>query len=360
MAWIDACRAGAVVLVVFFHVCIWLHHPRWGDSEAGQLWHRLAAVVGAFRMPILVTVSGLLAGRRIQLGWRGAAPSLTSNAYLYAVWITIYALLATATPRPWRHEISSWQGYLAEAIRPTTTLWYVFALVVYITLMLVLRRVPTLLVLGALGSLSLLVPYLPLSGMWPKIWVLFFFFAIGVRTRDLLLGLVAWFGAHRFGAHLSIILVGGLFLGSVVVERFRPDQAWSVIALADVRGVLAALGCVAAAVLATSTRMGRRLAHSLGRRTLAIYVLHVLVIEALISASVLIPTEVLPTVWSWLAPPLITAAVVALCLAGERLLLATPLRLLLRTPPQLIRICSKAEGNDSPERPRDPAGAATF
>lgn len=354
MAWIDACRAGAVVLVVFFHVCIWLHHPRWGDSEAGQVWHRLAAQVGAFRMPILVTVSGLLAARRIRAGLRTAAPNLIANVYLYAAWVTIYALLASATTRPWRHDISSWQGYLGESVRPTTTLWYVFALVVYIALMVVLRKVPTVVVLAALGGLSLLVPYLALPGMWPKISALAFFFAVGVRGGGLLVGLAGWWGANRVRALLSIILMGGLVLVSVFAERFRPDHAWSVFALADVRGALAVLGCVAAAVLATSTRAGRQLAHGLGRRTLVIYVLHVLIIEAVISVSVLVPIESLPNVWPWLAPPVITAVVVAVCLASERLLLATPLRVLLRTPLRLTQIRSRGQGDDSSGRPRDP------
>lgn len=360
--WIDACRAGAVLLVVFFHVCIWLHHPRWGGaSEAAQVWQRLAAQIGAFRMPILVTVSGLLAARRIRAGLRAAAPSLVSNLYLYAVWVTIYALLAGMTPRPWRHDISSWRDYVAEGVRPTTTLWYVFALVVYIGLLLLLRQVPTVVVLTGLAALSMLVPYLGLPGMWPKISALAFFFALGVRGGGLLMGLASWWDTNRRWALASVSFLGGLFVLSLFLERLRSDQPWVGIALADARGVLAVLGCVGAAVLVTGTRIGARAAQGLGRRTLAIYVLHVVVIEAMISLAVLVPVEVLPAIWAWSAPLLITVGVVVLCLLGERLLLATPLRAVLRTPSRLVELSARGRrSNDSAERPRDSSGAATF
>lgn len=152
-----------------------------------------------------------------------------------------------------------------------------------------------------------------------------------------------------------------LFPASLVAERIQLNHAWLEVALADARGVLAVLGCVAAAVLLTSTRIGARLANHLGRRTLAVYVLHVLVIEAMISGAAVVPVDLVPAAWPWLAPPVITGAIVGICLAGERLLLATPLRVLLRTPSRLIAITAGGRrSTDSVERPRDPFGTATF
>ena len=74
--WVDMARAGAVVAVVLFHACIghyWAMEHAKGDAIAW--WDRVNQIVTAVRMPLLFTISGMLAAGKIRRGFRRGRPS---------------------------------------------------------------------------------------------------------------------------------------------------------------------------------------------------------------------------------------------------------------------------------------------
>lgn len=325
--WVDMARAGAVVAVVLFHACIghyWAMDHAKGDAIAW--WDRVNQIVTAVRMPLLFTISGMLAAGKIRRGFRRgkAIEAAVTNYYLYVVWLLVFgAMLLLAGDRPVPFQVDALSTYLREFYLPNSPLWYVFALALYILGFTALRRVPGGIVLGALLAIHLVATqlYTLESPLWTRGLSFALYFGLGVygtrimravATRPILAAVAA------AGAYLVYQQIGMSTLMSLQVPTLG-DAALTMalyvcagLAMVGITGILARVGPYAA--------LGR----AVGRRTLGIYVLHIPVIVVIDLTAwgpfgalreLAATSHMVDTIY----PLLITACVVPICMACQDL-----------------------------------------
>ncbi|GGD00063.1 hypothetical protein GCM10011512_28650 [Tersicoccus solisilvae] len=331
LPWVDAARGLAVCGVVLFHVCLWHLTPMAATdpAAAGAVsgWGRLNALIDALRMPVLLSMSGYLASRRIAAGFRAARPSVAANAWLYVVWLVVYAVVGVAVADGVPHRVDGPVDVLAQLLVPDTPLWYLMALVLYTVVLTLLRNVPGWAVLAAFALVSWTAEVVDATPeFWTKILALGLYFAIGARFPQLVRSLASRATVPR--AFLVAVVLAAL----IWADRFFPTVELSE-AFERVRGiaVVVGFGCIVA-VLVRSRPM-QWFARVIGRRTLWIYVLHVPVLQLLVTA---LPPErlahALPTPALWLLPVVEAPTVVVVCWWVGRLLSATPARVLFSPP----------------------------
>ena len=314
LAWVDATRGYCVAAVVLFHTVLWYVgglesalHP-----TAGSVWGAVNTVLGSVRMPMLLAVSGLVLSRQVREGlhrsttvFRGA-----NNYYLYVVWLLVYAVFYAALQAPYlRHRVDGWD-VLVQLVVPGTTLWYLYALALYVPLLALARRLPPWLVLTALVALSTWAHAARAPGqMWVKIPELFVFFAVGVYGAGMIRRLAGRAGWVTLGA-TGVVAVGVTALG-----RFAGSELADA-ALFVARGVAFMAFTVTVVAIAVRWSPVRRLGVGLGRRTLVVYVIQPLLIPHLTlwtreAGGVLVDRVVASAAAALALPLVVTAAVVA-------------------------------------------------
>lgn len=314
MAWVDAIRGIAILCIVIYHTLLWyyLSDPSIVWPPAAEAWGRFNAILGSVRVPLLLLVSGLVASRRVLAGFadRTNVVRAGTNYYLYVVWLVIYAAFFAVVFAPvLPHRISSWDQLLTELVVPDTTLWYLFALCVYILLTAATARWPraTVITLAVLAYVAADI-YLPVALQATKIPQNWLFFLIGVYLAPVLLRLprIATLPVIAGTAVLSAIVIA---VGGRVPDVFG---------LRSLHAIARSLTMVATAVLATIwvTRFApvRRGLSYLGSRTLAIYLLHPLAIYLLIALATAYPVvnSVLDNpVGATIGPLVLTAVITA-------------------------------------------------
>jgi fucose 4-O-acetylase-like acetyltransferase len=217
---------------------------------------------------------------------------------------------------------------MRQLVLPDTTLWFVFALALYVVVFTSLQRVPRAVVLGVVAGVAILSGLAPVSlaeEQWLHIIYFSVFFAAGVYLPDVLV----WFSSGRVGVKLLGTLGAFVLLqllwqlteaGDVVETTARLVRDSAAVALAI--GVCAMASRMPAAV---------GLLARVGRRTLPIYILQLPVIWALYLLPVVPQLYDVPVV-RYLGPVFGTVIVVAVSLLGFWLLDRTPLRYLFRLP----------------------------
>lgn len=323
LAWVDATRGFSVAAVVLFHVVLWwaLASPD-GIAEPGDgLWRTVNSWLGSVRMPVLLAASGLVMSRQIRAGLHRSTTVFraVSNYYLYLVWLVLYAvffLLVPATDLP--HRIDGPGDLLVQVVAPATTLWYLFGLAVFIPLLAVAHRVPVWAVFAVLVPLSVWAHALDdTASFWPRILEVFVFFALGVYGAPLLRRL-----GERAGPVLlvaaAVVAVGVTLLGRVMDGPVLGGL------LFVLRGTAFMVLAVVAVALVVRWGPALRLGTSLGRHTLAVYVLHPLWICLLLWATAgaadrLVDGVLAAPAGALLAPLVVTAAVIGLSLGVEAL-----------------------------------------
>ena len=278
-AWIDAVRALCVIAIVLLHFQIWVFDPtmRLYPNETRGLYD-LSAFLGAFRMPALFVVSGLLVSRRVRLGWkeRRNAVRAVSSYYLYAVWVVMYAVLAAI----WYRSPDRLQGMLTQLVVPHATLWFILFLAINVVVMTTLHRVHPALVLGALVALSVWMLSVTVESPWDMLGrgaYYMLFFAIGVYFKPALDRFAAgglWWKIPAFVVLLWVTI------DALAHVPYR-EAAWFALFLA--RDIAAVVCAVAVAATITLLRPIAVLLSYIGRRTLVIYVLHVPLIWVVVS-----------------------------------------------------------------------------
>jgi len=269
-----------VAAVVLFHVCIWYFLPilraDGGSPVALRFWSLTNGVIGGLRMPVLLTLSGMLVARRVSEGFGRTRRSAVANLYLYLVWVAVYALVSLLVPQHMPQEITSPGDALKQLVIPETTLWYVFALALYALVLTGLRRVPTWAVLGGLAVLNVVAfTYPPGVGFWGKILGLAVYFAIGVR-----LGQFFRSSVDRVTLPWTAVLVG-ISVVLLYADRFMPNRL-SVVTFTLLRNVVIVFMAIAVVTLLIRVRPVARLGVYLGQRTLGVYVLHALLVQLLV------------------------------------------------------------------------------
>jgi surface polysaccharide O-acyltransferase-like enzyme len=363
LAWIDATRGYSVAAVVLFHVVLWTYAYRTDVAEpADSWWSEVNGVLGSLRMPVLLAVSGLVLSRQVRAGLQRSTTlyRAVNNYYLYVVWLAVYAAFYALVPEPsLRHRVDGAE-VLVQLVLPNTTLWYLFALALYVPLLAALRRVPAWAMLTALGALCVGVHVVRASdsaiadALYLKIPELFFFFAIGVYGADALRALARRASWPVLGAAMvvaAVVTLGGRWMTSPVADAV----------LFTVRGVAFLVAGMLAIVLACRWRPIERLGSALGERTILVYVLHPL----LLAAFTLVEPSLEPVlhrvmtnpVGAMLYPLVMTALVVAVCLGAHTVVRWWGWTALLGLPPRAAR----AMGRDVPNRvptPVTPVGGS--
>ena len=321
LSWVDATRGYCVVAVALYHVVLW-HYGVGGASvqpAADGFWYFINATLGSVRMPVLLGVSGLVLARQVKLGLHGATTGFraATNYYLYAVWLGVYAVFYMVFRQAFLpHRLDGWE-VVGELLVPGTTLWYLFALAAYIVVLALARRLPPWVVLTGLLLLSTVMHAQRVPGaMWIKIPELFIFFAIGVYGARHIRALAEGATLLRLGA--SFVAAAGV----TALGRFADHPATDA-ALFVVRGVAFMVLCVLAVAIAVRWDPVRRLGVLLGRRTLAVYVMHPLWI-ALLTIVALGPgrgviAEILASPAALLYPAVVTAGIVMASIAVQTL-----------------------------------------
>lgn len=282
LAWVDIAKASAIILVVFYHVGrVGLGMAPGVAGDQTRPWLELNKVLLPVRMPVFFLVSGLLAARAVHYPWsRVLGGKVLNLLWPYVGWTIAFGFTWVYAYFP--DDKTSWFVYNLEMI-PFGGLayWYLTTLVVFFLVAKLLRRfAPALLIVSVV-----------LLAMTPAItgWI-----GAG-QTQSLTANVVRW---TAFALWFFI----GCFAADVV-KRAATVRGWGTTPVAvgayvvlaylfyyrdtpgGVEYFLSPVGITAAVLL--SVRLAhfaavRRLGRYLATRTLAIYVLHPILIHILV------------------------------------------------------------------------------
>ncbi|MEL4357542.1 MULTISPECIES: acyltransferase family protein [unclassified Luteococcus] len=310
--WIDLARGACVLLVVLYHVVLW--HLQQVDTPPlrSGTWVGLNDVAGGIRMPLLLMLSGLLAAGKIGRG-RSAVRGAAANYWLYAVWLTVYAVAWSLFVFPTPEKVTLGSSWATQLLLPGTPLWYVFALSCYLLFLWLARPLPGWLVIALLAVPMLFLH--PGQRMWMKVPVLAIYFAIGVYASG-------WLKRTLRSRAWALVLAG--VIGYLVSGRMvgLAGGRWELLQASFFVGNLGK-GLTALGLAWYASRLGAaaRLGAWVGRHTLAIYVMHPLLLGALMLATSHSPALAgLPARLGGAAvgyPLLVTALIAAMALALE-------------------------------------------
>ena len=274
--WPDVAKGACILLVVLHHVILkdYIFLVGTAFDHVEDAWRGFTYGLKPVRMPLFFVVSGFFAAGAVARPWRASWRRIISGYYLYVVWLTVFIGVYALDQEIPANRVTSVADLLGELVWAASSLWFLYALVVYFVVAKAVRRLPPALVIAAAGVLAVSVSWLGIeennrfSVLLHLVYFLFGAFyprllrriASLRATLPALVGLaVAYAGAAWFA------LTGGL--------------PWSAGAVAaSLIGI--PLG-VLLAVRVADTRLGAGLAW-VGQRSLRIYVLHLAVLVALV------------------------------------------------------------------------------
>ncbi|MBY6437556.1 acyltransferase family protein [Rhodococcus kroppenstedtii] len=262
VVWVDTAKAVSIVSVVLFHASSLAS----GNAEAEAGWRMAALAVYSFMLPLFFLVSGLFTGPSSAVSFGSyARRRVAPLVWVFAVWTVVYTLLDAATE-------SRVGGSLADNLALRSILWFLPGLAIHMLIARALVRVPAAFQLGVAAIISLPVAqFFPFDG---------------------------WGLAHT-AQYLVFFLAGSLWRTRIVefVDRARPSTCVTLGVIALVVGSVAvtvpvvgplAYGLLPVVtvplVLVGSKLVGRWCAVAsvgryIGSRTLAVLVVHPLVIQ---------------------------------------------------------------------------------
>ncbi|WP_432512427.1 acyltransferase family protein [Kineococcus sp. SYSU DK001] len=308
LPWVDTARGAAIVLVVTHHAVLFTTAEGLGHPA----WTALNETLRLLRMPLFFFLSGLLAVRAVHRPWPDLLRRRTTNdLWVYLLWASAaFAAFTLVVPYARDDVPGGPRGWLDQTLLlPDNGAWYLLALALYLPLGRLTRTVPTVVLLPAAAALAAalgpgqLVRY---SFVWSDLLTLFVFFAAGLRLREGALRLSTRVPGPAAVTALAAV-VGALALA---VTALSLTQVPGVRLLVGAGAVVA--GCAVAVRLAP-TRLGHGLAH-VGSRTLPVYVTHEIVLGVLVLALAPAAGTGLRGPLSLLAPAVLVAAALAVCL----------------------------------------------
>ena len=312
-AWIDVAKGIAITLVVLYHAVMYLD----GVGLAGAM-APLNPLLDTFRMPLFFFMSGILAATAIRLPyWQLFRKRMSLLLYLYAVWVAAQTLFLLALP-PISPDgpNASWTNLVTLFIRPSSNLWFIYALPIFLTVAWLTRRWNPLIPVAVTGVLAVLFgsQILHTDTPWDKMgrYLVFFLAAIwlGPRVRRLVPHIRWWHMAVVCGVYLGIVLI---------MVKLSLTRVPFVLLFVSILAVL--VGVSVAVVVARAP--GFDFLRVLGTQTLPIYLVHTFPMTAL--AAVLMATGVsLPTVAATALPVLLCSFAIMFALAAYRRLAAVP------------------------------------
>ncbi|WP_432572888.1 acyltransferase family protein [Kineococcus sp. SYSU DK005] len=359
---LDVCRGLAIVLVVLHHSV--LHLDAAHLLPAG--WRAVNGELVLLRMPLFFLVSGLLAASAAQRSWGSLVRSrLVPLLWVFVLWSLVrFAVFSAVAPRfqPW--ESGSWVPLLLAPVRPTTGLWYLYALAAFTAAARALgRRAPLALLPAAALSVAaaeelVRAPFY----VWHQMGRCWVFFLLGWCLRARLLRVL---GALRPLPAAALSAAGAAVLTAHGRGLLEVPGALSAVSAAAVAAGLAF------AVLLTSLpgagALGAALGR-LGRSTLPVYLAHELVVGVGTSAAVALGAGAgaqrpgwLPAAWVLVALALPLALHAAARRAGAGWLYEVPAALpalVAALPAHLARAARAARGTGATPGAAGGAGQA--
>ncbi|WP_394554183.1 acyltransferase family protein [Agromyces sp. MMS24-JH15] len=301
LAWADTARGGAMLLVVLAHTVQLLDVSGWslGVLDPANMY------LTAIRMPLFFLISGTFAARAVQRTWpRLFASRIAMLGYVYLLWMLLRAIWFSFVPAP-LDILPPWISLLVSPLWPPNGLWFLYALIVYLVLAKATLRLPTWITLPALAVVAAAAAsdLLPDGGnwVWHSIMMYGFFFLAGVH------GTALWQRLAE-SANLGWLALALLAIpGATAVFTVLPDPLRGVgrIALSCV----CVVACLVIASLVSRWRPLARPFEFIGRRTLPIYVVHAMLLAALVP---LLPVDGLPVFVAVLGPVAFVTAVALL------------------------------------------------
>jgi fucose 4-O-acetylase-like acetyltransferase len=286
--WLDRAKGLGILLVVLGHALGGLIDSPVGAGEAG--YRQLFFLIYSFHMPLFFLLSALLVAPRLEKDRRGFTESLfTRIAWPYFLWSTIQFSIIYALGTLVNQPVERWAPtILSLPVKTVSQFWFLHALFLLHLLSLALLRP-----FGPIAFLLLCLGLKPLALLLPLPEVLRLaanqapFYGLGVALG--VIGIQQAFIDRSVGARLGLAAaaVALALLALDAAPPLRPDidlmtaPAAGIANLAWQPAVLpAALAGTGAAIALASLAGGRagELLALLGRRSMAIFLLHVLAV----------------------------------------------------------------------------------
>jgi uncharacterized membrane protein YcfT len=321
--WVDIAKGLSILLVVLLHTSLWL---RQAGMERIPAVSALNLAVEDLRMPLFFAMSGLFAAKWLAAGWRdflGTKAALLVWVFLlWQVPIIAYriiggAILPGMVPTDLATQLETWAW---SPLRANAELWFLWALVVFLVLGRLLRRVPDVAVVAGAAVLSVawsgvVVPagggdmrHLLGTGFYTAPPYFVFFIAAARFSRPVRDGVA------RVPRTVWALAALGWFWAFVRLDVLAPhrDEPWAAFA-GQACGVL---GGVALAVALQSLRPVARLVAHVGRHTLEVYLSHTTIVVALCCGLYLLGGPAGASGSPWLTGPWTGWTVGAVALVG--------------------------------------------
>ena len=316
--WLDTVKGVAITLVVFGHSINILGAQGW---EVANPWNQLNIVIGEWRMPVFMLVAGFFVTRSMtKYGTRFWRLRPVNMLWLFVLWTLIY-WIAFPTIGAVDANTTAYQAF-AEIVWDSVTfhsyLWFLLALAIYYAAQGLLGLKPNLWVVAAAGLLFLIfVPGIVDEVSWGtnELFTNWLFFLVGAwwsqSIRTWVAGVAPWQGVLWCLGFMAAILVWMPTRDVPVLEHFGA-------ALPPLLAIPAGLFLLSR----LDGKPGLKWARSVGPRSLAVYVLHPILMHfmaAVLSVLVLDPqNSALHDVVYWAGPPAFTVLAVVVCLALQR------------------------------------------
>ncbi len=289
VAWVDVAKAVAIVLVVHYHVSVSgaLHLLPDSPSTVVAWWRDASLALVPVRMPLFFLASGLLASNAIERPWRRLwRPRVGNLLWPFLLWSVLFAVLCA--PRYDPEDPGRYMRSSLEAIGfGGTAYWFLSVLVVFFVLARLLRRIRYALLLVAVVLVAIapvidafLIDSLhlpePLAINASRTCAYALWYLIGCFARPVVIQIAtsATWLTTTTAAVLYVITARAVYFTGVT-----EPVATVLIVVMNVLGLVAALQF---AFLAARSRLVERTSRYLAGRTLAIYVLHPILLSGLI------------------------------------------------------------------------------
>jgi uncharacterized membrane protein YcfT len=280
IAWPDAARGMAIVLVVLHHAVIY------SDAQglASPWWVATTEMLRTMRMPLFFLAAGLFAGKWVTGEWRALFKNkVLLFAWVFVVWVLIRWVVLNLVPGV-DSETGIWQLPL-HLLWPVGG-WFIFVLAIFFVLARLTIRVPRALQLATATGASVIWFGLqdPIGNNgWDGVPTFYVFFLLGCHWRALVL---------EFGRRLTPLV--GVALVTVWVGSYLVLANCELENAPVISFLLRLLGLAAGIALARGLERIEPI-RRLGQSTLPIYLSHTLwIFVAVWAATELVGEPSLP------------------------------------------------------------------
>lgn len=314
----DTVKGVAITLVVFGHSIKILGSQGW---EVANVWQQLNIVIGEWRMPVFMLVAGFFVTRSMtKYGIRFWRLRPVNMLWLFVFWTGVYWLaypLIGAVDRN-RSAASSFEEIVWHTVTFHSYLWFLLALALYYAAQGLLGVTPKMWAVALAGLLFLIfVPGIVEDYSWGtnELFTNWVFFLVGAWWSQSIREWVAGVSTRQ----------GVLWCVGFVVAILLWMPTRDIPVLENFGGALPPLLAIPAGLFLLSRldgKPGMRWARSVGPRSLAVYVIHPILMQLVVAALtwVILDPSVSPVAQAvyWAGPPVFTVVAVLLCLAIQR------------------------------------------